>query len=365
MDLTTAADFIVRFLLAFMVAMAMVVASAVIFPFSMRRLWGFMGDRLGPNRVGPQGIFQPVADGLKLFVKEDITPSQSDWLLFLLAPALAFATPTLMQVVIPFSESYTIADLNIGLIYIVAVGSFGVTGLLLGGWASNNKYSLLGGLRSAAQMISYEIPLILTIIIVALLAGSLSLNKVVAAQESVWFVAVQPLAFVIYVIAGVAELNRTPFDLPEAESELVSGYITEYGGMRFAFFAALIEWTNAAVWAMVGSTLFLGGWRGPFGGSPAWLALKVLVMVFVIIWFFSTFPRLQVDQLMNFAWKVMIPMCLFNLAVTGFFLALMPENAFWPIAGVSWASVFLFVAIFPKAIRGILLKKRLKALKGL
>jgi NADH-quinone oxidoreductase subunit H len=163
----------------------------------------------------------------------------------------------------------------------------------------------------------------------------------------------------------VAELNRTPFDLPEAESELVSGYITEYGGMRFAFFAALIEWGNATVWAMVGSTLFLGGWRGPFGGSPGWLAAKVIVLIFVIIWFFSTFPRLQVDQLMSFAWKVMIPMSLFNLMITGLFLVVMPENAFWPIAIISWLSVIIFVVLFPRMLKGILLKKRLRSLKGI
>lgn len=363
--MTAFLDFSARFILAFILALAIVHASGLVFPFIMRRFWGFMGDRLGPNRVGPLGMFQPIADGIKLFTKEDITPSQADWLLFLMAPALAFVTPMLMQVVIPFAENYTIADLNIGLIYIVAVGSFGVTGLLLGGWASNNKYSLLGGLRSAAQMISYEIPLIITIVVVALMAGSLSLNRVVAAQESVWYAAVQPLAFLIYIIAGVAELNRTPFDLPEAESELVSGYITEYGGMRFAFYFGLIEWGNVTVWAMVGSTLFLGGWRGPFIGSPGWLWLKVVLMVFLIIWFFATFPRLQVDQLMSFAWKVMIPISILNLAVTGLFMTVMPENAFLPIAIFNWISVLLFVLLFPKVLKGILLKKRLRAAKEL
>jgi NADH-quinone oxidoreductase subunit H len=362
---TDVVDFLVRFTLAFILALAVIHVGGLVFPFVMRRFWGFMGDRLGPNRVGPLGLFQPIADGIKLLTKEDITPTQADWLLFLLAPALAFVTPMLMQVVIPFAENYTIANLNIGLIYIVAVGSFGVTGLLLGGWASNNKYSLLGGLRSAAQMISYEIPLLITLVCVAIMAGSLSLNSVVNAQSEVWYAAVQPLAFLIYIIAGVAELNRTPFDLPEAESELVSGYITEYGGMRFAFYFGLIEWGNVTAWAMVGSTLFLGGWRGPFGGSPGWLALKVILLVFLIIWFFATFPRLQVDQLMAFAWKVLIPLSLFNLAMTGAFLTFMPDNAFWPIAIVSWATVVLFVVLFPRMLKGMLLKKRLKLSKRL
>lgn len=355
-------DFLTSFMPGFLLAIGVIAASAVVFPFLMRRVWGFICDRLGPNRVGPQGLLQPFADGLKLFIKEDITPSQANRLLFLFAPAVALGTPLLTQVVIPFSASYTIADLNIGLIYVVAVGTFSVLGILIAGWASNNKYSLVGGLRAAAQMISYEIPLILTIILVGLLANSLSLNKVVEAQDSIWFGAIQPLAFIIYVIAGVAELNRTPFDLPEAESELVSGYNTEYGGFRFACFAALIEWGNVTVWAMAGSTLFLGGWRGPFFDSPFWLAAKVGVMALVIIWFFVTFPRLQIDQLMAFAWKVLIPLSLLNLAATSLFIVIWPDNFYLPTAILSWSSIALFIIFFPGIIRKVLLNKRLKQL---
>ncbi|MCL4473957.1 MAG: NADH-quinone oxidoreductase subunit NuoH [Actinobacteria bacterium] len=346
----------------FALALAVIAASAIVFPFVMRRIWGFMCDRLGPNRVGPQGLLQPLADGLKLFIKEDITPAQANRLLFILAPAVALVTPMLTQVVIPFSDNYTIADLNIGLIYVVAVGAFSVLGILIAGWASNNKYSLVGGLRAAAQMISYEIPLILNIIVVALLTGSLSLNKVVDAQSSVWFAVVQPLGFIIYVIAGVAELNRTPFDLPEAESELVSGYNTEYSGMRFAFFAAFIEWGNVTVWAMAGSTLFLGGWRGPFINSAGWLAIKVAIMALVIIWFFATFPRLQIDQLMAFAWKVLIPLSLVNLAATSLFILIWPDNFLLPTAILSWSLIALFVAFFPSVVRKILLRNRYKFL---
>ncbi len=355
-------DFLESFLPGFILALLVIIISAVVFPFVARRILGFMGDRLGPNRVGPQGLLQPFADFLKLFIKEDITPSQSHRLLFILAPAVALVTPMLTQVVIPFSEDYTLADLNIGLIYIVAVGAFSVLGMLIAGWASNNKYSLLGGLRSAAQMISYEIPLILTIMVVALLTGSLSLNKVVGAQGSVWFAAVQPLAFIIYAIAGVAELNRTPFDLPEAESELVSGYITEYSGMRFAFLYGLVEWGNVTVWAMAGSTLFLGGWRGPFGNSSAWLALKVIAMVLVIIWFWATFPRLQIDQLMAFAWKVLIPLSLVNLAATSLFILIWPDNFLLPTAILSWSLIAIFIAFFPSVVRKILLHNRYKFL---
>ncbi|MHB1325625.1 MAG: NADH-quinone oxidoreductase subunit NuoH [Thermoleophilia bacterium] len=355
-------DFLSSFLPGFLLALAVIAGSAVVFPFLMRRVWGFMCDRLGPNRVGPQGLLQPFADGLKLFIKEDVTPSQAHKLLFLIAPAVALVTPMLTQVVIPFSDSYTIANLNIGLIYLVAVGAFSVLGILIAGWASNNKYSLVGGLRAAAQMISYEIPLILNIVLVALLTGSLSLNRIVEAQETVWFGVVQPLSFIIFIIAGVAELNRTPFDLPEAESELVSGYNTEYGGMRFAFFAALIEWGNVTVWAMAGSTLFLGGWRGPLFNSPVWLAVKVGIMALVIIWFFSTFPRLQIDQLMSFAWKVLIPLSLLNVAATSGFILIWPDNFLLPTAIFSWSSIALFIILFPSVIRKVLLRNRLRQL---
>lgn len=355
-------DFLRDFIPGFLIALGVIAASAVVFPFTMRRLWGFLCDRLGPNRVGPQGLFQPFADGLKLMIKEDITPAQAHRLLFLLAPAVALVTPMLTQMVIPYSEGYTMLDLNIGLIYIVAIGAFSVLGILIAGWASNNKYSLVGGLRAAAQMISYEIPLLITIIIIALLAGSLSLVKVVGAQDSVWFAVIQPFGFIIYVIAGVAELNRTPFDLPEAESELVSGYNTEYSGFRFAFFAALIEWGNVTVWALAGSTLFLGGWRGPFFSSPLWLGVKVFIMALVIIWFFATFPRLQIDQLMSFAWKILIPISLLNLAATGLFIVLWPDNFLLPTAIFSWSLIALFIIFFPSAVRKILLRNRLKLL---
>lgn len=356
-------SFSVRLILALIIALAVIHLAGLILPYALRRLWGFMGDRHGPNRVGPNGFLQPVADGIKLFVKEDPTPAGAGRFLFLLAPAIAFMTPMLVIAVIPFSGGYTIANLNVGLLYILAVGSFIVLGLLLAGWSSRNKYSLVGGLRSAAQMVSYEIPLILTIIVVAMLAGSLSLNDVVGAQDPLWYIAIQPLAFLIFIIAGVAELNRTPFDLPEAESELVSGYITEYGGMRFALFFGLIEWGNVAVWALTGATLFLGGWQGPFAGNPGWLVLKVLALAFLVIWFFATFPRLQVDQLMAFAWKVLVPLSLANLGVTGLFIILLPDNFLLPTAIFSWVAVALFVILFPTILRKLLLRKRMKNLK--
>ncbi len=352
-------EYLLSFLLALVIALAVIHVGGLVFPYLMRRLWGFVGDRHGPNRVGPFGFFQPIADGIKLFTKEDITPARANRWIFLLAPAIAFSTPLLVQAVIPFSESYTIADLNIGLVYIVAVGAFGVLGILLAGWASNNKYSLLGGLRSAAQMISYEIPLLLTIIVVAMLADSMNLGDVVARQENVWYIAVQPLAFIVFLVAGVAELNRTPFDLPEAESELVSGYITEYSAMRFALFYGLVEWGNVTVWGLTTATLFMGGWRGPFLSGPQWLAVKVILMALIIIWFFSTFPRLQVDQLMAFAWKILIPISILNLAATGLFITLWPDDYLVPTAIFSWSAVIIFIAAFTFMVKKILLNKRL------
>ncbi|HDY69541.1 MAG TPA: NADH-quinone oxidoreductase subunit NuoH [Actinobacteria bacterium] len=352
-------EYLIYFIPALVLTLVIIHAGGLVFPYLMRRLWGFMGDRHGPNRVGPLGFFQPIADGIKLFTKEDITPTRANKWVFLLAPAIAFATPMLILAVIPFNSTYTIADLNVGLIYIVAVGAFGVLGILLAGWSSNNKYSLVGGLRAAAQMISYEIPLLLTIVIVAMLADSLNLNDVVSRQENVWYIVIQPLAFVIFLVAGVAELNRTPFDLPEAESELVSGYMTEYSAMRFALFYGLVEWGNVTVWGLTTATLFLGGWHGPFLSGPLWLLVKVVIMALLIIWFFSTFPRLQVDQLMAFAWKILIPISILNLVATGLFITLWPDNFLLPTAIFSWAAVIIFIAVFTYAVKKILLRSRL------
>jgi len=348
-----------------LITFAVIFASGVVFPYSMRRLWGFMGDRHGPNRVGPHGLLQPFADFIKLLTKEDITPLKANPWVFLLAPVIGFATPVLVQAVIPYSPTYTIANLNVGLLYIAAVSAFGVLGILLAGWSANNKYTLVGGLRAGAQMISYEIPLLLTLILVTMLADSMSLNDVVTQQADVWYIAIQPMAFIIFLVAGVAELNRTPFDLPEAESELVGGYMTEYAGIRFALFAGLMEWGNVTVWGLTTATLFLGGWRGPFFSSAVWLLLKAFVMGLVIIWFFSTFPRLQVDQLMSFAWKILIPISILNLGVTGLFIVLWPDDFLLPTAIFSWVAVIVLIGVFTFVVKKILLSKRLGMRKSM
>ncbi|MCY0876311.1 MAG: NADH-quinone oxidoreductase subunit NuoH [Firmicutes bacterium] len=283
-----------------------------------RKVIGWMQGRIGPNRVGPLGLLQSVADILKLLIKEDVIPTNADRALFLIAPMIAFVPSFMVLAVIPFTATHVFtAGLNVGALYYIALSSITILGIVMGGWASNNKYSLLGGMRSAAQMISYEIPLGLSILGVIMLSGSLNLNNIVAAQNGhVWFIIPQILGFIVFVIAGIAELNRTPFDLPEAESELVAGYFTEYTGFRFAFFM-LAEYVYVFAISALAVTLFLGGWSGPFLPSWLWFAIKVSACIFFLFWVRATMPRMRGDQLMSFAWKVLIPIALFNVLLTG------------------------------------------------
>ncbi len=281
---------------------------------------GFMQGRIGPNQVGGRfGLLQTVADVLKLLLKEDSIPKAADKPLFILAPVIAFAPAFMVLAVIPFTDKFQFADIGVGLLYYIAVSGITTIGVVTGGWASNNKYSLLGGMRAAAQMISYEIPLVMSVIGIVLLAGSLNLNEIVAAQENVWYIFVQPIGFVVFLIAAVAELNRTPFDLPEAESELVSGYHTEYSGFRWAFFM-LSEYVYFFGMASLITVLFLGGWNPVmflgFIPGAVWFALKFSSVVFLLIWFRVTFPRIRGDQLMEFGWKVLLPIALANIFLT-------------------------------------------------
>lgn len=279
-----------------------------------------MQGRIGPNQVGGRfGLLQTVADVLKLLLKEDSIPKAADKPLFILAPVIAFAPAFMVLAVIPFTDKFQFADIGVGLLYYIAVSGITTIGVVTGGWASNNKYSLLGGMRAAAQMISYEIPLVMSVIGIVLLAGSLNLNEIVAAQENVWYIFVQPIGFVVFLIAAVAELNRTPFDLPEAESELVSGYHTEYSGFRWAFFM-LSEYVYFFGMASLITVLFLGGWNPVmflgFIPGAVWFALKFSSVVFLLIWFRVTFPRIRGDQLMEFGWKVLLPIALANIFLT-------------------------------------------------
>jgi NADH-quinone oxidoreductase subunit H len=276
--------------------------------------------RLGPMEVGPHGILQSIVDGIKLIGKELITPRHVDRKLYVLAPIMVFTGVLPSLIVIPFSEQLQVRDLSVGVLLIFAFSSFNVLASLMGGWSANNKYSLLGAIRSVAQSVAYEIPLLLVVLNVLLWTNSMQMSVIVEAQSTIWNVFWMPVAAIIYLICATAETNRAPFDIPEAESELVAGFHTEYSGMRFALFF-LAEYSNMFIVTAVATTLFFGGWKSPplLGFLPVpgvvWFFLKVYVLIFVIIWVRWTFPRLRFDQLMNFSWKVMIPVSLIHLVV--------------------------------------------------
>jgi len=281
--------------------------------------------RYGPNRAGKYGLLQPFADTIKMMVKEDIVPQAADRMIFLLAPAVVAFTALLMFAVVPFGSDLTlggkkiplvISDLNVGLLFVFAMSSLGVYGVALGGWASNSKYSLLGGIRGAAQMISYELALGLSLVPIVLLARSFSLVDIVNAQADYPFILVQPVSFVIFVLSAMAESKRIPFDLPEAENELGAGYHTEYSGMRFGLFF-LGEYVHMQVLGALTAVFFLGGWRGPLLPPTVWLFIKIILVALVMIWIRGTLPRLRYDQLMALGWKVLIPASLINIVITG------------------------------------------------
>ncbi|MBE3576689.1 MAG: NADH-quinone oxidoreductase subunit NuoH [Limnochordales bacterium] len=287
-----------------------------------RKLGGHIQNRLGPVYTGPFGLLQTVADALKVLVKEDIIPAAADRWVFMAAPLVAFVPSVMIWLVVPFAPGVQARDLNIGTLYVAAMTGCTVPALLMAGWSSGNKWSLLGAFRAGAQLVSYEVPLILATLAVVMLAGSLSLNDIIRAQqESTWFIFLQPLGFVVYLISAIAELNRTPFDLPEAESELVAGFNTEYSGFRFAIFF-LTEYANLLGSSAIAATLFLGGWSGPFLPPFVWFLLKTYLFVFLAMWIRFTLPRLRVDQLMNLSWKFLLPVALINVLGTGVFVAL-------------------------------------------
>jgi NADH-quinone oxidoreductase subunit H len=319
---------------AILAVLMLIVAYAT---FAERKILGYMQVRLGPNRVGPKGWLQPIADGLKLFVKEDLVPATAEKAVFLIAPCLIMATALLVWSVIPFAPATDLGglleepiepfltDVNIALLFILGVSGIGVYGIILGGWSSNNKFSMMGGLRAAAQMISYEVPMGFAIIAVLLMAGSLSLVDIVEAQRgwglASWYIFPGILAFGIYFICGVAEVNRNPFDLPEAESELVGGFHTEYSGMKFALFF-MAEYANMLLVASLAVVMFFGGWLSPIPGDVyvppvLWFIGKVLVFLYIYIWFRGTFPRYRFDQLMQVGWKWLLPLSLANVMIVG------------------------------------------------
>ena len=284
-----------------------------------RKVIGRFQFRMGPTVAGPKGLLQPIADVLKLLQKESIIPFKADKILFLLAPAIAFIPAMALYLVIPIGPGLQPANLNYGLVFMFAMSSFMPLALVLAGFSSHNKFSLLGGMRAAAQQISYEVPLFLAALAVVLLAGSLNLGVIVNAQKSLWFVILQPVAFLIFLSASVAELNRPPFDTPAADSELVGGFSTEYTGIKFAIFF-LVEYSNLLIVGALTTTLFLGGWRGPLLPPFIWFFAKTYFVIFLLIWVRTTFPRVRVDQLMNLCWKVFIPISIANLLITSVLL---------------------------------------------
>jgi len=327
-----------------------VVKSAVILAFLLvgfayltlfeRRVLARMQVRIGPNRAGPWGLLQPVADGIKLIFKEELIPAKADKLVFVLAPILTVVPALIVLAVVPFGPAVSIGgreihlgladDLNVGTLYILAVASIAVYGITLAGWSSNNKYALMGGLRSSAQMISYELALGLSFVGPILLANSMSMRDIVEAQADWWFVLVQPIGFLIFLIATLAEVNRAPFDMPEAEQELAAGYHVEYSGMKFALMF-MAEYDKMIAVSAIGAALFLGGYWGPFVQQVPWLGpiyllLKIVAMLFVMIWLRATLPRLRYDRLMAFGWKIMLPLALANVAITAVLVVLFLGN---------------------------------------
>ena len=315
---------------------AVVVVFVLITGFAYTLLWerkliGRFQARYGPNRAGPVGYMQPLADVVKLIFKEDFVPRGANRFLFQIAPMISVFAAVAAVAVIPFGDPVEIlgynvplvgADLNIGVLYLFALSGLGFYGLILGGWASGNKYSLLGAARTAAQLVSYEVAMGLSVIGVIMMAQSLSLVDIVhAQQDSVWYIIFQPVGFLIFLTAAVAETNRAPFDLPEAESELVSGYHTEYGGLKFAMFF-LAEYVNMIIISALGATLFLGGFAGPFLPGFLWLIIKIAGLLFLFIWLRATLPRLRYDRLMKFGWKILLPVATLNLVVTAIIVAL-------------------------------------------
>jgi NADH-quinone oxidoreductase subunit H len=317
--------------------------------FGERRVLGFMQARRGPNRTGPFGALQIVADAVKALLKEDIIPDKADKLLHWLAPIVAFFPVLLIFAVIPLQNGAMLADLNIGILYILAISSISIIGIFMAGWASNNKYSMLGAMRAIAAVVSYEIPVVLSIAGVVIIAGTLSMNQIVISQN-IPFILLQPLGFLLFFIGGCAEISRSPFDLLEADQEIVAGHHTEYSGMKFTMFY-LVEYAEALALSAIIATVFLAGWKGP--GLPPWLwvLLKTLFVYFVMIWTRATLPRVRIDQLMALAWKFLFPLSIINLIITGVEVLAFPDGLTWAIVPVNIAIAIVLVLLWSRLFK--------------
>jgi len=317
--------FVPQLIVMLAVATAVLIFTAISVMFMVwweRKISAHIQVRFGPMRVGGwHGWAQSIADGVKLLLKEDIVPAGADRLVFVLAPMVVFAASFASFVIIPFGPGLIAGDLNIGVLFYISISSLTVVGIIMAGWSSNNKYSVLGAIRSAAQAVSYEVPLVVSVIGVIMTVGSMRMTRIVEAQQGMWFVVPQLLGFLIYLTAAIAECNRTPFDIPEAESELVAGFHVEYSGMRFAIFF-LAEYANMFVVSAIATTLFLGGWHGPLLPGWLWFLLKTYFIIFLMMWLRWTLARLRVDQLMNLGWKFLLPLAFLNMGITGLILVL-------------------------------------------
>ncbi|PKB64780.1 MAG: NADH-quinone oxidoreductase subunit H [SAR202 cluster bacterium Io17-Chloro-G3] len=346
----------VGFLLAALSVVMLVVnvfmVLATFYTYAERRIIGRFQGRLGPNRAGPQGILQPIADAIKLLTKEDLVPRGADKIVFNLAPIVMLVPVLLVLAVIPFGKDSYVANLNIGVLFVIAVTSVNTLAMFMAGWASGNRYAMFGGMRAVAQLISYEVPVVLSIVGILLLTGSLSMVTIVEEQR-VPFILVQPLAFFIFIAGSSAELNRSPFDLVEADSELIAGYHTEYSGMKFGLFQ-LAEFAAVLTTSGVMATLFLKGWEGPFLPSHVWFLLKVFFFAFVMIWVRATLPRLRVDQVMAFAWKFLFPLSLINIFVTAAEVLIWKDptiRQLWAMSGINMLVLILGVILFSLILR--------------
>lgn len=326
--------FLEWFIKSLVVILAMTIGFAYVTWFERRVLAKFQ-VRIGPNRAGKEGLLQPVADALKLIFKEELVPANADKLIFILAPVITMIPALIITGVVPwgppvtlFGKTFTlsVSDINLGVLFILTVTSISIYGITLAGWSSNNKYATLGGLRATAQMISYEMALALSFVGPILIAGSMGINEIVNAQQNMWFIVYQPLGAIIYMIAAIAEINRSPFDMPEAEQELTAGYHVEYSGMKFALFF-MAEYIKMIAICMIGASLFLGGYWGPGVASYPWLGpiylfIKVVILLFVLVWIRATLPRIRYDRLMSFGWKILFPLALLNVMVTAVVITL-------------------------------------------
>ncbi|HEY95665.1 MAG TPA: NADH-quinone oxidoreductase subunit NuoH [Dehalococcoidia bacterium] len=329
-----------------LVTIIVVILMVMGFIYIARREIGRMQSRVGPNRTGPFGLLQALADVLKVLLKEGITPAAVDKPIYWLAPIVTLVPVFVVFAVIPFTNGGMLANLNIGVLYVVAISSITTVGMFMAGWGSSNKYSLISAMRVVASVVSYEFPVLIAIASVILIAGSLSMNDIVIAQD-IPFILLQPLGFLIFFIAGLAEISRAPFDLLEADQEIVAGFHLEYSGIKFALFY-LVEYGEAFLLSCLITTIFLAGWRGPVLPEWLWFIIKVLIVWFVMVWLWATLPRVRIDQMMALAWKFLLPLAVINLVVTAIEVLALPEGMLWIMIPINFAMTAILILFWSK-----------------